>query len=526
MKAQYEAWPYPQVPLLASLPSTHPWELHTAWLWDRCGSGPAPAKPRIWIAGCGTFQPYVFALANPHAEITATDLSGTSLAIAQRRCRLHRQKHVQLGLCDLADASTWPEGQFDLIECYGVLMNLVDPAAALRALRERLTPRGVLRLMVYPHWSRSRIFQIQRLAHLLGLTADERHHPAVLRSFMRALPRAHPLRHAFVTYSDSKNDAGVVDAFLHKGDRGFTGWQLGAMLADADLAPAYWFHQPWGQPNVMAERLGMTERCQSFVLGYLDLWQELRSNFVVCARRSDAPAATTQAPTPHPLFARGPHPLRHRLRLQRLRLVGGRVPNRTGDGDVVLSAKSARALHRSAPFASRPPVDDALLLGSGSQRTPLAAHSDFAREEHFLAATRTLRVDRRAPNPLYAHLFAAFELAALHPELDLPDLEGQMGKLLPWADPLEERPINFGLTPYATFQRFRVNVTEHLERGPLPRASDYAQVRLRADAEALRRVAHYVQAKSDLPLRKLPDASLRELHVLLFDCNSLFLALE
>ena len=28
MRAQYGAWPYPQVPLLASLPSTHPWELH------------------------------------------------------------------------------------------------------------------------------------------------------------------------------------------------------------------------------------------------------------------------------------------------------------------------------------------------------------------------------------------------------------------------------------------------------------------------------------------------------------------
>ena len=72
LRAQYEAWPYPHVPLLASLPSTHPFELNAAWLWDRCGSGPAPAKPRIWIAGCGTFQPYAFAVANPTAEIVAT----------------------------------------------------------------------------------------------------------------------------------------------------------------------------------------------------------------------------------------------------------------------------------------------------------------------------------------------------------------------------------------------------------------------------------------------------------------------
>ncbi|HEX5051901.1 MAG TPA: methyltransferase [Planctomycetota bacterium] len=526
VKAQYEAWPYPQVPLLAAVPSTHPWELHTSWLWDRCGSGPAPARPRIWIAGCGTFQPYVLALANPHAEITATDLSATSLAIAQRRCRLHRQKHVQFAACDLGDPSTWPAGQFDLIECYGVLMNLADPGSTLRALRDRLSPRGVLRLMVYPHWSRCRIFQLQRLARLLGLSATERHHPAVLREFVRALPKAHPLRFAFVTYSDSRNDAGVVDAFLHAGDRGFTGWQLGALLEQAGLAPAFWFHRPWAQPDVMAERLGLTERCQSFVLGYLDLWQELRGNFVVCARRSDAPETAIEAPRPHPLFARGNHSLRHRLRLQRLRLVGGAVPMRTGDGNVVLTPRAARALHHAPRAGDEPAVDGGLLLGGQDHRVQLDAHRDFAREADFLASARTLRVGRRAPNPLYAHLFAAFELAALHPELELPDLDGQMGRWLPWADPLEERPIHFGLTPYATCQRLRVNVHEHLERGELPRARSYGEVRLRHDAAARQRVVRHLAAHADLPAGALPDEALRELHVLLFGHDSLFTTFE
>jgi hypothetical protein len=73
-----------------------------------------------------------------------------------------------------------------------------------------------------------------------------------------------------------------------------------------------------------------------------------------------------------------------------------------------------------------------------------------------------LRVGRLAPNPLYAHLFAAYELAQRHPELELPDLELQLGRWTPWADPLEERPVTFGLTPYGTHQRFRVNLAEHL----------------------------------------------------------------
>ncbi|MBL8728673.1 MAG: methyltransferase domain-containing protein [Planctomycetes bacterium] len=524
LRTQYEAWPYPQVPLLAALPSTHPFELNVAWLWDRSGSGPAPAKPRLWIAGCGTFQPYAFAVANPRAEIVATDLSETSLRIARRRCAVHRQKHVQFAPVDLGDAATWPDGQFDLIECYGVLMNLADPLATLRGLRQRLTPRGVLRLMVYPHWSRQRVFQLQRLAQLLGLTATDRHHPALLRSFVRALPKAHPLRFAFTTYADSRNDAGVVDGFLHAGDRGFTAFQLGALLRDAALVPGYWFHRPWAQPDTMAQRLQFPDRDQSFVLNYLDLWQELRGNFVVCARRADAPPRDVQPATAHPLFAGDGHALRHRLRLARLRLLGGRVPTRTKDGDVVLRAADVRTLQREEHAAAL--HDSGLVLGGRDHGPRLPAHVDFADEAGFLQHTTALRVGRRAPNPLFSHLFAAFELAARHPELRLPDLESQLGRWLPWADPLEQRPIRFGLTPYGTCQRYRTNVLEHLARGALPTAASWDDTRLRHDAEALGHVRSLLRDHGELPARAHTGGELRELAVLLFTHDQLFLTFE
>lgn len=523
LRAQYEAWPYPQVPLLGSLPSTHPWELHADWLWDRAGSGPAPARPRIWIAGCGTFEPYAWSLANPHAELVATDLSETSLRIARRRCRIHGRSGVRFAPVDLADPATWPDGQFDVIECYGVLMNLADPAAALRGMRDRLTGRGVLRLMVYPHWSRARVFQLQRLARLLGLSAQERHHPSALRRFVLALPRAHPLRYAFTSYADSRNDAGVVDAFLHAGDRGFTGFQLTALLREAGLTPGYWFHRPWAQPDRMAERLGLGERSQGFVLNYLDLWQELRGNFVVCARRGDAGRRVVQPVRPHPAFA-GDGSLRHRLRVQRLRLFGGTLPTRTGEAPIHLTPRDARDLAdgmRAARLA-----DTGLVLGGVDHGPRAPAHGGFPAEADFLTAAAALRAGRRAPNPLYAHLFAAFELAARHPELGLPDLEGQLGRWLPWADPLEERPILFGLTPYGTCQRLRTNVEEHLARGPLPVASGWDAVRLRGDARALQRVRELLREHPELPQQPRDDASLRELAVLLFAHDSLFVSME
>lgn len=522
MRAQYAAWPYPKVPLLASLPSTHPWELHVSWLWDRCGSGPAPRAPRIWIAGCGTFQPYAFGVANPDAEVVATDLSEPSLAVARRRCAVHRQKHVRFAPVDLADESTWPDGQFDLIECYGVLMNLADPAAALRGLRARLTPGGVLRVMVYPHYSRQRIFQLQRLAKLLGLTANERHHPAVLRSFVKALPRSHPLRYAFTTYADSRNDAGVVDGFLHAGDRGFTAFQLADLLQSAGLAPAYWFHRPWAQPDRMAEQLGLDGRAQSVVMNHLDLWQELRTNFVVCARRDDAPDAVVQAPTPHPMFAGGQGSLRHRVRLERLRWLGGSVPTRTGDGDVVLRPRAARALRDGSTHRG----EGALWLGGKDHRVQLPAHEPFAAEERWLEASAALRAGERAPNPLYAHVLAAFELDRAHRELGLPSLGQQLSDWLPWADPLEQPPIRFGLTPYATWQRMEAPLRAHLDRAPLPRANSYADVRLRGDGEALGRVRALLASRSDLPDRSYDDATLRELFVLLFTHDRLFVTLD
>lgn len=522
MKAQYAAWPYPQVPLLAKLPSTHPWELHVSWLWDRCGSGPAPTSPRIWIAGCGTFQPYALAVANPRADIVATDLSEPSLDLARRRCSWHGQKHVSFAPVDLADESTWPEGEFDLIECYGVLMNLPDPQATLRGLRRRLSKRGVLRVMVYPHYSRQRVFQVQRVAKLLGLTANDRNHPGVLRQFIKKLEPNHPLRYAFTTYSDSLNDAGVVDGFLHQGDRGFTAFELGGLLQNAELSPAFWFHRPWAQPDRMAERLEMTQTSQSFVLNYLDLWQELRTNFVVCARRNDAPYAIVQEPCPHPMFAGDSGGLRHRIRLERLRWLGGTVPTRTGSGNLVLKPHVAREL-RSARIKDH---FNPLVLGGRDHSLKLAPHTEFAAEPTWLADTRALRLGQRTPNPLYGHIFAAFELAERHPELGLRDLESQMGRWLTWADPLEERPIVFGLTPYATMQRMRVNVTEHLSRDTLPIAASYADVRVRGDSQALQRVRRLLSEHSDLPQSNYDDATLRELFVLLCTHERMFVTFD
>ncbi len=524
IEEQYRSWPYPKVPLLASVHPQHPWQLHCDYLWDICGSGRAPQRPRIWIAGCGTFEPYVFGIANPQADITASDISPSSLRLAQRRCRWHGVRNVRLSGCDLNDESTWPEGSFDLIECYGVLMNLPDPADVLRRLGNRLTEGGVLRLMVYPEFSRTRVFQLQRFARLCGLHAGDRSHPHRLRQLARDLPGSHPLRYAFCSYADSANDEGVVDAFLHRGDRGFTGSELTRLIDEAGLEPRAWFHRPWAQPAAMAERLRLAGHDHGFVLGYIDLWQELRQNFVVCLRRRGSDTAARTAPRPHPLFVGAGTSLRRALALTRMSWLGGRVPHRTAAGDVVLKARDVRALRRAPeqldPEQRNRLLAQGLLLGGdvpqpGSTSAPAAGTPDLR------AAATGIQVGPKSPNPLFRHLFLAWELDRLHPELRLDSVQRQIETWRPFADPLEEEQVAVGLTPFGTWARHGDELTAYLDRERLPQVQSYEDLRLTRDAVALQQTRRWLEHER-LPT-DLGDAELRELWILRFSHDSLFL---
>jgi hypothetical protein len=167
-----------------------------------------------------------------------------------------------------------------------------------------------------------------------------------------------------------------------------------------------------------------------------------------------------------------------------------------------------------------------IALGGRDHGSLLRAHDDFAGEGAWLRAAAALRAGKRAPNPLYAHLFAAFECAERAPELGLPDHDTQLARWLPWADPLEHGTHAFGLTPYGTLRRLRVNVDEHLARTDLSEVAGYADVRLRGDTMALARVRELLAACPWLPRTELDDAALRELFVLLCTHDRLFVTLE
>ncbi len=524
---QYESWPYPRFPRLVSVPRHHSWELNLDYLRDRCALPAAPARPRIWVAGCGTFQPYTLGLANPTAQILASDLSTASMDIARRRCLWHGLYQVEFQGVDLNDPDTWPEGPFDFIECFGVLMNLNDPAATLRALSERLSPQGILRIMVYPHFSRQRIFQIQRLARLLGLSLEDRSHPQLLRRFMLALPQDHPLRYAFATYPDSQNDEGIVDGFLHAGDHGFTAFELGQLIQDAGLQTANHIHRPWGQPQVMAQALGLQGQSQSFVLNYLDLWQELRTNFIHCLVKQDAERPLLQEAAPyrlHPLLSPWSPKTRtsQRLRLLGQGLTGMRLPSRTLAQDIHLRPGQLHALARGkgSPALQKQALDWGVLLGGKKEPCILPSHSGDEATPGMQARDSQLFVGRQTPNPLYRHLFQAFAYQ-VPPLAELPqqwqNWQGQAEAL--------ESPGDFGLTPAATYTAHSHEIDDWLQRqaqGGGTQMQDYTELELEDEPGCLTAVRNLLRQFPDLPKKSFSAAELRELWVLCCSHRLLF----
>ena len=139
-------------------------------------------------------------------------------------------------------------GQFDYIDCCGVLHHLPDPAAGFRALLAALAPGGGMGFMVYAPYGRSGVYPLQEAfgALLAGQPPEARLKAA--RKLVAGLPEGHPFRCNPNLGDHKDSDAGFYDLLLHSQDRAFdvaaligmleeTGWALSgfAMPALYDL---------------------------------------------------------------------------------------------------------------------------------------------------------------------------------------------------------------------------------------------------------------------------------------------------
>jgi SAM-dependent methyltransferase len=210
VRHHYETYPYPSYPLAASVRRCDTYALNLDALWARFnGCLPPPEARRILIAGCGSFSPYPFSVANSRVPITAVDLSRRSLRRAHLHCLLHGRHNVTYTAADLCDPQA-VDGAFGLIDAYGVLHHLHDPLEGLKALAARLTTGGILRVMVYSRYNRIEEESLRRAFRFLKI----RDIKVVRRMMAKARPDSRLGR--FVAHShDAASISGLADALLH-----------------------------------------------------------------------------------------------------------------------------------------------------------------------------------------------------------------------------------------------------------------------------------------------------------------------
>jgi SAM-dependent methyltransferase len=152
-----------------------------------------PDKVNILVAGCGTgLQPIRDARRFLHENITAIDLSMSSLAYAKRKATEMGLKNIDFMQADIMNLKDY-NNQFDFIESFGVLHHLEDPLAGWKVLCSLLKKNGVMRLGLYSEYARKAIVATRRYIQQQGFT-DNLEGIRLCRQAIFALAEHDPVR--------------------------------------------------------------------------------------------------------------------------------------------------------------------------------------------------------------------------------------------------------------------------------------------------------------------------------------------
>ncbi len=119
-------------------------------------------KIRILIAGCGTGIQILEASRYSNCEITAIDLSNSSISYSKRKVEEYGLKNIDFIEMDILELPELNK-RFDLIECSGVLHHMQNPSEGLSNLLNVIEPNGFLKLGLYSRYAREEILKAREL---------------------------------------------------------------------------------------------------------------------------------------------------------------------------------------------------------------------------------------------------------------------------------------------------------------------------------------------------------------------------
>ncbi|MBN3889771.1 MAG: class I SAM-dependent methyltransferase [Nostoc sp. JL31] len=187
----YNTYPFPPEALLDEPPPGYNWRWNWLAAHNFCtGHKPQKQDIRILDAGCGTGvgTEYLVHL-NPQASVVGIDLSTGALAVAKERCQRSGANRVEFHHLSLFDVEQLP-GEFDLINCVGVLHHTPDPIRGIQALAKKLAPGGLMHIFVYGELGRWEIQLMQKAIALIqgDKKGDYRDGVQVGRQIFASLP--------------------------------------------------------------------------------------------------------------------------------------------------------------------------------------------------------------------------------------------------------------------------------------------------------------------------------------------------
>lgn len=223
----YDTYPFPPEPLLDEPPPGYNWRWNWLSAYHFCtGRKPTKANPRILDAGCGTGvgTEYLVHL-NPQAHVVGIDLSAGALAVAKERCQRSGADRVQFHQLSLFDLEQLP-GEFDLINCVGVLHHTAEPIRGIQTLATKLAPGGIMHIFVYAALGRWEIQLMQQAIALLqgDNRGDYRDGVKVGRQIFAALPENNRLvqREKERWALENQRDENFADMYVHPQEIDYT----------------------------------------------------------------------------------------------------------------------------------------------------------------------------------------------------------------------------------------------------------------------------------------------------------------
>ncbi|MEO3705945.1 class I SAM-dependent methyltransferase [Trichormus azollae] len=262
----YDTYPFPPEPILDEPPPGYNWRWNWLAAYNFCtGKKPQKQDVRILDAGCGSgvATEYLVHL-NPHAQIVGIDLSAGTLEVAKKRCQSSGADRVEFHHLSIYDVEQIP-GEFDLINCVGVLHHLPDPIRGIQALAKKLATDGLMHIFVYGELGRWEIQLMQKAIALLqgNITGDYHDGVQVGRKIFASLPENNRIvkREKERWALENQQDECFADMYVHPQE---TDYNIDTLfqLIDASGLEFIGFSNPgfWQLETLLAKAPELIER--------------------------------------------------------------------------------------------------------------------------------------------------------------------------------------------------------------------------------------------------------------------------